>query len=138
MEDVLTPNNVSSQRQDEHTSGIVSNQNILTPVNVSNQDILTPINENSSNKRTAEDLFGDINDIDFDNFELPSKKQKTEEEIDMDLINKIIEGRKIRQMLAEPASRGYIDKKPDYNVKENLTRNIPRFVILTVERLLLN
>ncbi|XP_045774328.1 chromosome transmission fidelity protein 18 homolog isoform X3 [Maniola jurtina] len=127
LEDVLTPNNVSSQRQDIHTSGIVSNQNILTPVNVSNQDILTPINENASNKRTAEDLFGDINDIDFDNFELPSKKQKTEEEIDMDLINKIIEGRKIRQMLAEPASRGYIDKKPNFNVKENLTRNIPRW-----------
>ncbi|XP_034834660.1 chromosome transmission fidelity protein 18 homolog [Maniola hyperantus] len=128
LEDVLTPiNNVSSQKQDILTPEIVSDQNILTQANALNQDILTPITENVSNKRTAEDLFGDINDIDFDNFELPSKKQKTEEEIDMDLINKIIEGRKIRQMLAEPATRGYMDKKPNFNLKENLTRNIPRW-----------
>ncbi|XP_023936259.2 chromosome transmission fidelity protein 18 homolog [Bicyclus anynana] len=100
---------------------------ILTQESVINAEESTVTSVNTSNKRTAEDLFGDINDIDFDNLELPSKRQKTDEENDMDLINKIIEGRKIRQMLEEPSSKGYIDKKVSFNYKDNLTRIIPRW-----------
>ncbi|CAH2240034.1 jg18076 [Pararge aegeria aegeria] len=128
----LIPNNATDNNQNPNNSLSLSQslqplEDLLTQENTSNggEDILTQINENLSNKRTAEDLFGDINDIDFDNLELPSKRQKTDEENDMDLINKILEGRKIRQMLAEP-SKGYIDKKPNFDVKDNLTRNIPR------------
>ncbi|XP_039756724.1 chromosome transmission fidelity protein 18 homolog [Pararge aegeria] len=129
----LIPNNATDNNQNPNNSLSLSQslqplEDLLTQENTSNggEDILTQINENLSNKRTAEDLFGDINDIDFDNLELPSKRQKTDEENDMDLINKILEGRKIRQMLAEP-SKGYIDKKPNFDVKDNLTRNIPRW-----------
>ncbi|CAH0720464.1 unnamed protein product, partial [Brenthis ino] len=101
----------------------------LTPSLQQLDDVLTP---NVSNKRTAEDLFGDINDIDFDNIELPSKRQKTEEESDMDLINKIIEGRKIRQMLAEPSGRGFKETKPNYNIKENVTMNVPMWPFIPI------
>ncbi|XP_068617810.1 chromosome transmission fidelity protein 18 homolog isoform X2 [Battus philenor] len=84
-------------------------------------------------KRTAEDLFGDINDIDFDNIELPSKRQKTDEENDMDLINKILEGRRLKQILNEPASSVNVNKKVNFDFKENISLNIPRwpFVPLT-------
>ncbi|XP_038222698.1 chromosome transmission fidelity protein 18 homolog [Zerene cesonia] len=81
----------------------------------------------TSNKRTAEELFGDIDDIDFENVQLPSKKQKTEEENDMDLINKIIEGRKLRQMLTESSNRLQVAKQSIYDSKENLSLNIPRW-----------
>lgn len=99
----------------------------LTPSLQALDDVLTP---NSSNKRTVEDLFGDINDIDCDNVELPSKRQKTEEENDMDLINKIIEGRKLRQILLEPSTRNFQENKFNYNTKDNITCNAPKFVIL--------
>lgn len=97
----------------------------LTPSLQSMEDVLTPPT-NISNKRTAEDLFGDINDIDFDNIELPSKRQKTEEENDMDLINKILEGRRLKQLLIEPASCGNVNKRNNFDVKENISINIPR------------
>ncbi|CAH2043297.1 unnamed protein product, partial [Iphiclides podalirius] len=104
----------------------------LTPSLQSMEDVLTPPS-NVSSKRTVEDLFGDINDIDFDNIELPSKRQKTEEEKDLDMINKILEGRRLKQLLIEPASSANVKKKVNFNVKENISINIPRwsFVPLT-------
>lgn len=81
----------------------------------------------SANKRTIDDLFGDINDIDFDNIELPSKRQKTEEESDMELINKIIESKKLKQILMEP-SKVQICNRSNYNIKDNISYNIPRLV----------
>ncbi|XP_045500829.1 chromosome transmission fidelity protein 18 homolog [Colias croceus] len=96
-----------------------------------NRQINSQISDNTTtittNKRTAEELFGDIDDIDFENVQLPSKKQKTEEENDMDLINKIIEGRRLRQMLTESSNRLQVDKQSIYNNKENLSLNIPRW-----------
>ncbi|KAJ2945466.1 hypothetical protein O0L34_g278 [Tuta absoluta] len=103
----------------------------LTPALPPMGDLLTPANGPS--KRTVEDLFGDIEDIDFNDFNLPSKKQKTEEETDLELIDKILEGRKIKQMLLEPSKRLRNDARPAYDAKENLSLNIPRwaFVPLT-------
>lgn len=94
-----------------------------TEINIISQD-----ERPSSYKRTAEELFGDIDDINFESIQLPIKKQKTEEENDMDLINKIIEGRRIRQMLNEPSNRIQIDTEPSYKMKDNLCLNIPRLV----------
>lgn len=98
----------------------------LTPSLQPLDDILS--SSNGSNKRTVDDLFGDINDIDFDNMEMPSKKQKTEEECDMKLIDKIIEGRRQRQLLTEPSARGIVDTGPNYDVKENITTSVPKYV----------
>lgn len=88
---------------------------------------LTP----SSNKRTAEDLFGDIGDIDFNELELPSKRQKTDEENDLDLIEKILEGRRLKQVLAEPSGR-LVRNTSSYKAQDNLSLNIPRYVTLTI------
>ncbi|XP_075980547.1 chromosome transmission fidelity protein 18 homolog [Anticarsia gemmatalis] len=108
------------------------------PVDPPDSDEITltpsiPIEElTPSNKRTADELFGDIDDIDFNELELPSKKQKTEEENDLDLIEKILEGRRLKQILAEPSGR-LLGNRSSYKVKDNLSLNIPRwsFVPLT-------
>ncbi|PZC71909.1 hypothetical protein B5X24_HaOG212263 [Helicoverpa armigera] len=68
-----------------------------------------------SSKRTADELFGDIGDIDFNELELPSKRQKTEEENDLDLIEKILEGRRLKQILLEPAGRVAGNASSDIN-----------------------
>jgi hypothetical protein len=91
----------------------------LPPMN----DLLTPVN----NKRTADELFGDIGDIDFDSVELPSKRQKTDEENDLELIEKILESRRLKQLMLEP-SRVQCESKQIYDAKDNLSLDIPRFV----------
>ncbi|CAG9788572.1 unnamed protein product [Diatraea saccharalis] len=100
----------------------------LTPNLQYTEDSLTPA---QSNKRTADELFGDIDDIDFDNVELPSKRQKTEEETDLELINKIVESRKLKQMLLEPSN---VQRKFEsvFNAKENLSLDIPRWPFMPV------
>lgn len=103
---------------------VQNSQITLTPALPDMDDLLTPAN--GCNKRTAEDLFGDTADIDFDDLQLPSKKRKTEEEIDLDLIDRIVEGRRLRQILLEPTSRLQNQSGPVYDVKENLSLNIPR------------
>lgn len=97
------------------------NESILSESSQSPSEIISTI----PTKRTAEDLFGDINDIDFDDLGLPSKRQKTEEENDLELINKIIEGRKMRQMLSEP-NRALLENMPYYSVSKNLSLKIPK------------
>lgn len=79
----------------------------------------------NSNKRTVSDLFGDIRDIDFDDIQLPSKRPKTKEENDLDLIDKIIESRRLMRILAEP-TKLQNNMKPGYKAKENLSLYIPR------------
>ncbi|RVE49481.1 hypothetical protein evm_005822 [Chilo suppressalis] len=98
----------------------------LTPDLQPMESLLTPV---QINKRTADELFGDINDIDFDTIELPSKRQKTEEENDLDLINKIVESRKLRQMLLEP-SNTQRKVQPVFNYKDNLSLDIPRWAFM--------
>ncbi|KAM3959683.1 chromosome transmission fidelity protein 18 homolog [Aphomia sociella] len=93
------------------------------------EEFSTP--NNVSNKRTADDLFGDINDIDFDDIELPSKRQKTEEEDDLELINRIIESRKLKQMLSVP-SRVKTDLQPAYLSKDNISQDIPKWPFMPV------
>ncbi|CAG9564927.1 unnamed protein product [Danaus chrysippus] len=104
-----------------HTQQSSANASSLSESYQSQTDIISSI----PTKRTAEDLFGDINDIDFDDLGLPSKRQKTEEENDLELINKIIESRKMRQMLSEP-NRALLDNMSNYNVSKNLSLKIPK------------
>lgn len=131
----VSQNTVSSERSKSNTASSNTHSHTLngTDAPFSLTPSLKPLDEvllssNGSNKRTVDDLFGDINDIDFDNMELPSKKQKTEEECDMELIDKIIEGRRQRQLLTEPSARGIVDRGPNYDVKENITTSVPKYV----------
>ncbi|XP_047032115.1 chromosome transmission fidelity protein 18 homolog [Helicoverpa zea] len=96
----------------------------LTP-NLPPVEEFTPV----SSKRTADELFGDIGDIDFNELELPSKRQKTEEENDLDLIEKILEGRRLKQILLEPTGR-VAGSKTGFKAKDNLSLDIPRWAFL--------
>ncbi|CAH0589212.1 unnamed protein product [Chrysodeixis includens] len=116
------PSKVSSQPSETNSTPDISLTPNLQPLETI-EDIPPP-----SSKRTAEELFGDIDDIDF-NEQLPSKKQKTEEEHDLDLIDKILEGRRLKQILLEPTGRG-VGCRSNYNVKENLSLDIPRWAFL--------
>ncbi|CAG9130670.1 unnamed protein product [Plutella xylostella] len=98
----------------------------LTPSLEPVENILTPV---TSHKRTVDDLFGDINDIDFDEVALPSKRQKTDEEKDEELIDKIIAGRKLKQILLEPTGRAQV-KGSSYVAKDNISLDIPRWSFL--------
>ncbi|KPJ12806.1 Chromosome transmission fidelity protein 18-like [Papilio machaon] len=111
--------------QEKLESNTKDNDINLTPSLQNMEEVLAQTNVPS--KRTAEDLFGDIDDIDFDNLELPSKRQKTDEENDFDLINKILEGRRLKQLLTEPASGGNMKTKVNFDVKENISINIPKW-----------
>ncbi|CAH2092697.1 unnamed protein product [Euphydryas editha] len=124
---------VSNERRNSNTASNNSTDGSfsLTPSLQHLDDILP--SSNGPNKRTVEDLFGDINDIDFDNIQLPSKKQKTEEECDMELIDKIIEGRRQRQLLTEPSARGIVNTGPNYVVKENLTTSVPKWPFIPLK-----
>ncbi|CAK1586743.1 unnamed protein product [Parnassius mnemosyne] len=124
-------NNLSNEKDDKKVSEKKDDAISLTPSLQNMEDVLIP-STNSSTKRTAEDLFGDIGDIDFDSIELPSKRQKTEEETDMDLINKILEGRRLKQMLLEPTNRVKVDKKVNFDVKKNISINIPRWSFVPI------
>ncbi|CAG5033498.1 unnamed protein product [Parnassius apollo] len=124
-------NDIPDEKDDKKESEKKDDAISLTP-SLQNMDDVLISSTNSSNKRTAEDLFGDIGDIDFDSIELPSKRQKTEEETDMDLINKILEGRRLKQMLLEPANRVNVDKKVSFDVKENISINIPRWSFVPI------
>ncbi|KAJ8714897.1 hypothetical protein PYW08_004878 [Mythimna loreyi] len=115
---------------------IQSTNTITTSIATESTDIsltpnLVPLEEFTpvSSKRTADELFGDIGDIDFNEIELPSKRQKTEEENDMDLIEKILEGRRLKQSLLEPSSR-MLGNRSGYKAKDNLSLNIPRWAFI--------
>ncbi|XP_041982035.1 chromosome transmission fidelity protein 18 homolog [Aricia agestis] len=117
----------------------IINETIKSQVINNNHEIsLTPslqamedVSDNTSNKRTAEDLFGDIDDIDFNTIEQPSKKQKTDEEKDLELIERIIANRQMRQMLMEPSSKLIVNKQ-NYNVKDNISLDIPSWAFYPV------
>ncbi|XP_026735322.1 chromosome transmission fidelity protein 18 homolog [Trichoplusia ni] len=116
------PSKITSQPTETNLTPDISLTPNLQPLETI-EDIQPP-----SSKRTAEELFGDIDDIDF-NEQLPSKKQKTDEENDLDLIEKILEGRRLKQMLLEPTGRS-LGFRSSYNAKENLSLDIPRWAFL--------
>lgn len=77
-------------------------------------------------KRRLEDLFGDILDIEEEDFN--TKKHKTEEERDLDIIDKIIEARKAFETQINPLKVTNFDRYEALHKfkKENLSRVIPK------------
>lgn len=112
------------------TEAVLYNKNQVSSTQTSLTCSLEPLEEatllSNSNKRTAEELFGDIDDINFDDVELPSKRQKTDEENDFDLINKIIECRTFRQMISKPKNGPQSALQPNYNLRDNISLDIPK------------
>lgn len=103
-----------------------------------------PIDNNYNNtnqrKRRLEDLFGDINDIEdtdyfgYDNVQL--KKHKTQDEIDVELIEKILDARKRYQINQMPLNKNqHISKLEALHKfkKQNLSLKIPNWPFITLK-----
>lgn len=94
-------------------------------------DPLTEIqNIGISRKRRLEDLFGDIRDIEKE-LELEcneAKKKKSEEERDLELIEKIVEARRRAREIHNPLKVDAVDrlnKIHSFNM-QNLSSNVPK------------
>lgn len=72
------------------------------------------------------DLFGDIGDIQDDNFNL--KKPKTEEECDLETIERILEARRASEKEFNPLKNANFDRHEALHKfkKENLSKVIPK------------
>lgn len=83
-------------------------------------------NIGTKRKRRLEDLFGDIYDLEEEDVYL--KKHKTEEERDLDTIDKIIEARKTFQTQINPLMKTNFDRLEALHKfkKDNLSRVIPK------------
>lgn len=87
-----------------------------------------------SQKRTVTDLFGDIDDLDFDeDVYQKSKRSRIESEDDLNsaLIDRILYERKRRAELSNPVlmlNRDYTVSDNDKTI-ENISKSIPKYVV---------
>lgn len=116
----------------------------FVPQAASAQDILAEYQqlglENAARKRRLEDLFGDIGDIDEEHVELSyqalAKKSRTEEEIDMEMIEKILTKRRVLQAQLNPLKNTNLDKLEALHKfkMQNLSYTLPRYPFTTLVR----
>ncbi|XP_053694619.1 chromosome transmission fidelity protein 18 homolog [Sabethes cyaneus] len=91
-------------------------------------------------KRRLDALFGDIRDIDDDELSLCqqvyTKKTKTEEELDLELIEKILEARKRFQSVVNPVKSSGLDRAETLHrfKMQNLSYSLPKWPFATVVR----
>lgn len=96
------------------------------------------IQQAAGSKRRLEDLFGDINDIDDDPFfyhdTMIAKKQRTEEEIELEMIEKILARRKELRMTMNPLKTTNLDKLEALHEfkKRNLSESLPKWPFITL------
>ncbi|XP_055375767.1 chromosome transmission fidelity protein 18 homolog [Condylostylus longicornis] len=86
-------------------------------------------------RRRLEDLFGDIHDIEREEYEDPEvKKFKIEEERDMEMISKILEARKRCREIKNPLKKDSVDRLNALHEfkKKNLSYTIPNWPCITV------
>ncbi|KAL7044013.1 hypothetical protein ACKWTF_001745 [Chironomus riparius] len=101
-----------------------------------NIDALNEIqNFGMKRKRKLEDLFGDIYDIEAEDAFF--KKPKTEEEKDMETIEKIIEARKVFDLYLNPLKNSEFDRLEALHKfkKDNISKTIPRYPFMTLSSL---
>uniref|UniRef100_A0A182JLN0 AAA+ ATPase domain-containing protein n=1 Tax=Anopheles atroparvus TaxID=41427 RepID=A0A182JLN0_ANOAO len=92
-------------------------------------------------KRRLEALFGDINDIEEDPYEeqyeySSQKKSKTEEEQDMELIERILEARRRFQTVANPSKPSMLSRAEALHrfKMDNISHEPPKWPSMTVRR----
>ncbi|KAJ6646390.1 Chromosome transmission fidelity protein 18 like [Pseudolycoriella hygida] len=85
-------------------------------------------------KRCIEELFGDIHDIDDEDVRGAIKRQKTEEEIDLEMIERILELRKKRTVEERPTNCDDNDRKEALHKfkQHNLSTSIPKYPFIPV------
>lgn len=86
-------------------------------------------------KRKLEDLFGDIYDIEVEDAYI--KKHKTEEEKDLETIQKIIEARKVFDSYLNPLKNNEFDRLETLHKfkKDNISKTIPKYSFMTLSNL---
>lgn len=77
-------------------------------------------------RRILNDLFGDVYDLEEEDFD--AKKQKTEEERDMDTIQKIVDARKALDIQTNPLKSSVFDRLEALHKfkRDNFSRAIPK------------
>lgn len=96
--------------------------------------------ESAARKRRLEDLFGDIGDIDEvqveQNYQALAKKSRTEEEIDMEMIEKILAKRRVLQAQLNPLRNTNLEKLEALHKfkMQNLSYTLPRYPFTTLVR----
>ncbi|XP_055546969.1 chromosome transmission fidelity protein 18 homolog [Wyeomyia smithii] len=91
-------------------------------------------------KRRLDALFGDIQDIEDDEHilcqQVYTKKTKTEEELDMELIEKILEARKRFQAVVNPVKSTGLDRAEALHrfKMQNLSYSVPKWPFATIVR----
>lgn len=91
----------------------------------------------NARKRRLEDLFGDINDIEEDAFEdALAKKSRSEAEIDLEMIEKILRQRKQLQAQLNPLRNTHLDKLEALHrfKMQNLSYSLPKWPFTTLVR----
>lgn len=85
-------------------------------------------------KRRLEDLFGDIYDIDDDDANF--KKPKTDEEKDLETIQKILDARRAFVSTVNPLKRNEFDKLEALHKfkKDNISKFVPKYSFITITR----
>ncbi|KAG5674297.1 hypothetical protein PVAND_004275 [Polypedilum vanderplanki] len=87
-------------------------------------------------KRRLEDLFGDLHDIIEEDDDVNLKKHKTEEDRDLDTIQKILDARKVFVTCQNPMKKSNFDRLEALHKfkKNNLSSTIPRYTFESLMR----
>ncbi|GLH15294.1 Uncharacterized protein GBIM_19762, partial [Gryllus bimaculatus] len=117
--------NIQSQKSSHVNNSLISNRTPAEPVagpSWLNDDTLADIeDEEQLKKRKVEELFGDIDDIDLNEYSVAVKKKKTEDEVDKELIDKIVSGRQEAKLKAHTSSK-----------QENISKRIPKWPFVAI------
>jgi hypothetical protein len=103
-------------------------------VQIDENKALNEIQNFGVKRKRLNDLFGDIYDIEEEEFDL--KKQKTDEEKDFDTIQMILDARKVLETQMFPLKSNHYDRNIALNQfkKENLSSTIPKFPFVTLTK----
>lgn len=98
------------------------------PENEENNALSEIQNLGVKRKRRLEDLFGDLHDIIEEEDDVYLKKHKTEEDRDLDTIQKILDARKVFETCQNPMKKSNFDRLEALHrfKKNNLSSTIPR------------
>ncbi|GLH15291.1 LOW QUALITY PROTEIN: Replication factor C subunit 1 [Gryllus bimaculatus] len=130
--------NIQSQKSSHVNNSLISNRTPAEPVagpSWLNDDTLADIeDEEQLKKRKVEELFGDIDDIDLNEYSVAVKKKKTEDEVDKELIDKIVSGRQEAKLKAQSLRvLRDVDCSSDTSSKqENISKRIPKWPFVAI------
>lgn len=136
----FTPANFEKLKNKKHSTPFMeklksADDDHYNKINADKYDALSEIqNFGTKRKRKLEDLFGDIYDLDHEDALM--KKTKTEEEKDLETIQKILEARKVFDAQLNPLKTNEYDRLEALHKfkKENISSVIPKFPFMTLSK----